>query len=107
MSLNKNYKDIAARAFRTFVTSATAVLVLGTVGLPACVVVGLISALFSVGMNLFNISPVSSPGRGASTFLQTFLSTWAVTGYELSTGTLVSAGAAALTAFVNFVRATA
>lgn len=107
MTLNKNYKDIAVRAFKTFVQSAVAVLVLGTVGLPSVAVVGLISALFSVAMNLFNITPQSIPGRAGSTFLQTFLATWAVTGYELTSGTLIAAGAAAISAFVNFVKETA
>lgn len=107
MSLNKNYKDILIRAAKTFIQASVAVLVLGTVGLPSVAVVGLLSALFSALMNLFNITPQSIPGRAGSTFLQTFLSTWAVTGYELTTGTLVAAGAAALSAFINFVKATA
>jgi hypothetical protein len=32
---------------------------------------------------------------------------WAVTGYELTSGTLIAAGAAAISAFVNFVKETA
>lgn len=107
MTLNKNYKDIAARAGKTFVQSAVAVLVLGTVDLPSVAVVGLLSALFSVAMNLFNISPQSIQGKAGSTFFQTFLATWAVTGYDLTQGALVSAAAAAFSAFVNFVKETA
>lgn len=107
MSLNKNYKDLLARAARTFVTSFGAVFVLGTVGLPACLVVGVLTALVGLLMNLFNITPQSVVGRAGNTALQTFLATWAVTGYELSTGVLVAAGAAAFNAVVNFVRETA
>lgn len=107
MSLNKNYKDLLARAARTFATSFAAVFVLGTIGLPACLVVAALTTLVGLLMNLFHITPQSVPGRAGSTLLQTFLATWAVTGYELSTGAFVAAGAAALNAFVNFVRETA
>lgn len=106
MSLNTNYKDIAGRALRTFMVAAVSVYILGTVGLPAVALVGLLSALFSAGMNLFNIAPQSVAGRGASTFLQTFLATWAVTGYELTSGVLISAVAAAFTAVMNYVKET-
>lgn len=105
--MNHNYKDIAIRAGKTFIQAAVAVLVLGTVSLPSIAVIALLSALISALMNLFNISPQSTPGRAGSTFLQTFLATWAVTGYEFSTGTIVAAGAAAVSAFINFVKATA
>lgn len=107
MTLNKNYKDLFARAARTFVTSFAAVFLLGTVGLPASLLVGLLTALVGLLMNLFNVAPETILGRAGNTALQTFLATWAVTGYELSTGVLVAALAAAFNAFVNFVRETA
>ncbi len=96
-------QDIAVRGAKTFIQAAAAVLVLGTVGLPSALVVGLISAGISVAMNALNITPESIPGRAGSTFLQTFLATWAVTGYDLTGGALIAAGSAAISAIMNFV----
>jgi hypothetical protein len=104
--VNKNYKDIARRAGKTFIQAALAVFLVGTVSLPSILVVGLISALFSVGMNLFNVTPESWYGRAGSTFLQTFLAAWAVSGYELTIGVLTAAAAASISALYNFAKET-
>lgn len=105
--MNRDYKDIARRAGKTFIQAFIPVFLLGTVGIQAALAVGAISAVISIIMNLFNISPTSIPGRAGSTFLQTFLATWAVTGYEFTTGVIVSAAAAAFSAAMNFVKETA
>lgn len=106
MKLNTNYKDIAVRALKTFLQAFVAVFLLGVASLPASILVGLISALIAVIMNIFNITPESIAGRAGSTFLQTFLATWAVSGYELTVGVIVAAVAAGFSAFVNYIKAT-
>ena len=106
MKLNTNYKDIAIRALKTFLQAAVAVLIIGAASVPAIIAVGLISALISVLMNLLNITPESIQGRAASTFLQTFLAAWAVSGYEFTYGVVASAAAAAISAVFNFVKET-
>lgn len=106
MKLNTNYKDIAIRAFKTFLQAAVAVLIVGTASIPSVIAVGLLSALLSALMNLLNITPESIQGRAASTFLQTFLAAWSVSGYEFTYGVVASAVAAAISALINFVKET-
>lgn len=104
--MNRNFRDIAVRVVKTFIQAAGAVLLVGTVGLVPALIVGLISALFAFGTNLFGITPTSIPGRAAATFLQTFLATFAASGYLLNEAVIVSAAAAALSATINFVKET-
>ena len=107
MTLNKNYKDITTRAIKTFIQAASAVLIVNTVGVSAALLVGVISALFASGTNLFNVSPKSKLGRALATFLQTFTATWGATGFIWEPALMTGALAAAISAAMNYVHETA
>lgn len=111
--MNRNLRDIAVRAAKTFVQAAAGVVIASIVGVPVATllitaaIVGVVAALISFAQNILGVSPTSIPGRAAQTFVQTFGAVLVATGYIVNQATLVAAFAAAVSATINFVKETA
>ena len=110
--MNRNLRDIAVRAAKTFAQAALGVVLAAVLGVPATTllltacVVGVVAALISFAQNLLGVSPTSIPGRAAQTFVQAFGAVLVATGYVVNQATIVAALAAAVSATINFVKET-
>ena len=102
--MNRNYKDIAIRAAKTFVQSFMALTTVAPDNIATVALIGAVSALQSALMNLFNISPTSLTGRAAATFVQTFVAVFASNAYSLDEATVVAAVSAGISAVMNLMR---
>lgn len=110
--MNRNLRDIAVRAVKTFAATFVGVVLGAALGVPAGAllltagITGLVAALIAFITNLFNVSPTSIPGRAAMTFVQAFGAALVATGFVINQITLVAALSAAVTATINFVKET-
>lgn len=108
--MNRNLRDIAVRAVKTFAATFIGVVIGSALGVPAGAllltagITGVVAALFAFITNLFNVSPTSIPGRAAMTFVQAFGAALVATGFVINQITLVAALSAAVTATINFVK---
>lgn len=110
--MNRNLRDVAVRAAKTFAQAALGVVLasvfgvsLGALLVTACII-GVVAALISFVQNVLGVSPESIPGRAAQTFVQTFGAVLVATGYVVNQATLIAALAAAVSATINFVKET-
>ncbi len=108
--MNRNLRDIAVRAVKTFTATFIGVVIGSALGVPAGAllltagITGVVAAILAFITNLFNVSPTSIPGRAAMTFVQAFGAGLVATGFVINQITLVAALSAAVTATINFVK---
>lgn len=111
--MNRNLRDIAVRAVKTFGATFVGVVAAAALGVPAgallvtAAITGLVAALFAFVTNLLNVSPTSIPGRACMTFVQAFAAALVATGFVVNQITLVAALSAAVTATINYIKETA
>lgn len=110
--MNRNLRDIAVRAVKTFAATFIGVVIGSALGVPAGAllltagITGVVAAILAFITNLFNVSPTSIPGRAAMTFVQAFGAGLVATGFVINQITLVAALSAAVTATINFIKST-
>lgn len=108
--MNRNLRDIAVRAVKTFAATFVGVVIGSALGVPAGAllltagITGVVAAILAFITNLFNVSPTSIPGRAAMTFVQAFGAGLVATGFVINQITLVAALSAAVTATINFIK---
>lgn len=111
--MNRNLRDIAVRAAKTFAATFVGVVLSAALGVPAgallvtAALTGVVAAVFAFVQNILGVTPTSIPGRAAQTFVQAFGATLVATGFVINQVTLVAALSAAVTATINFVKETA
>jgi hypothetical protein len=108
--MNRNLREVAVRAFKTFAATFIGVVISAVVGVPvgALLITAALTGLVAGGAafltNLLGVSPVSVPGRAAMTFVQAFGAALVATGFVINEVTIVAALSAAVTATINFVK---